>query len=359
MIDKKHYTNKESFDFEINKIFKKKWLFACLINEVQNHNDFITLDFDTISIAIHNFNGELIAFQNVCSHRLKRIHIEKSGNRPFFCMYHGWNYNKNGLPSIPKKSSFEIDDIECLKLKRYNLEICGIFVFVNLNIDEPTNLLTYLGIFYNDLIDLSKYLGEKGRHGNISHTSNWKLLVENVLEGYHCPLVHKNSLVNLGYCIDYPKDIKYHDNHSSWHSPRLNQNTTKSKKFDFLNNLTFQHNSFYHIYIFPNLFISSTSGGFFYIGKVSPVKADISDLNFSFYSPRYNRELTDREKLLDKALFSLNCDSALEVLYEDKPMVESCQSGLQEECVQTGILSLTEEIRIIQFHNNLKKEYDK
>ena len=90
-----------------------------------------------------------------------------------------------------------------------------------------------------------------------------------------------------------------------------------------------------------------------------PLKVDITDLNYFFFSPKYNCDLTEKEKTLDRTLFSLNCDSALDVILEDKPMVESCQSGLEEECSQSGILSLTEEIRIIEFHNNLKKEYDR
>ena len=359
MLNRNYYINKDKFDFEINQIYKKQWLFACTTGDLAKHNDFITLEFNEVSIAIHNFNGELCAFQNICSHRLKRIHTEKSGNRPFICMYHGWNYNKNGIPSIPKIKSFQFDNIDCLKLKKYKLEICGVFVFVNMSNNEIPDLKTNLGPFYNDLINISKYLGPFSRDGILPHSANWKFLVENVLEGYHCPLVHKNSLVDLGYCIDFPNDIKFYNNHSSWHSPKIISNNKISKKLDFLHYLTFQHNSFYHIYIFPNLFISSTSGGFFYIGKLTPISSTVSDLNYSFFSPSYSRDLTDKEILLDKTLFSLNCDSALEVLFEDKPMVESSQDGIKEECIQTGILSLTEEVRIIQFHNYIEKIYEK
>ncbi len=357
MLNKKYYIDDNGFQYEMNQMFKNTWLFVCLVTDLKKNNDFITFDLANISIAIHNFNGEIVAFQNICSHRLKRIHTEKRGNRPFYCMYHGWNYNKDGIPSIPKRKTFEIDNIECLKLKKYNISICGVFVFVNLNTESKVSLKNYLGEFYNDLLNISNFFGPHYKNGSITHSANWKLLVENVLEGYHCPLVHRETLVNSGYCIDYPKDIKYFNQHSSWHSPRLNKDISTSKKLDFLKNLQFKHNSFYHIYIYPNLFISSTSGSFFYIGNLSPDSVDRSILNYTFFSASYDRKLLNSEIKLDEALFNLNSESALNVLYEDKPMVESCQLGLSEESNQNGILSQTEEIRIINFHRNLEKEY--
>lgn len=359
MIDKKYYTDIKYFEHEVQNIFKKNWFFACLTTEISKNNDFVSIDLGGTSIAIHNFKGKLVAFQNICSHRFNRIHPDGKGNKPFFCKYHGWNYNADGIPRIPKEASFEITDYECLRLKKYTLEVCGKFVFVKLENSEDANLKEYLGDYFNELEKISSFLGGQNDDGTMPHLANWKLLVENVLEGYHCPLVHKNSLVDLGYCIDYPKDIKYFKSHSSWHSPRTISEETVSKKLNFLNNLMFKHNSFYHIYIFPNLFISSTSGGFFYIGKLMPDKVDRSDLHYNFFSPQYSIELTDKEQKLDKALFSFNCESALNVLNEDKPMVEGCQSGISEDSNVGGILSVTEEIRIIEFHKNLQKQYEK
>ena len=359
MIDKSFYKEKNKFELEIQNIFKKNWIFACLNNEVSENNDFITIEIGNTSVAIHNFKGNLVAFQNICSHRFNRIHPSGKGNKGFFCKYHGWNYNIDGEPRIPKENSFEINNKECLKLKKYRLEICGMFVFVNMENSNQSSLADYLGDYYFELKKISNFIGFQNNTGTVPHLANWKLLVENVLEGYHCPLVHRDSLVSLGYCKDYPKEINYSQNHSSWHSPRSITNETTSTKLKFLNNLSFKHNSFYHIYVFPNLFISSTSGGFYYIGRLMPHKVDESMLFYNFFSPRYNVELTQKEQKMDKVLFSFNCESALNVLKEDKPMVEGCQSGLNEESSVEGILSQTEEIRIIEFHKNLQKEYDK
>lgn len=361
MLDKKWYTKKKYFEFEFENIYKKNWIFAGLTSDLQNNNDFITLQIGKSSVVIQNFKGQLVAFQNICSHRFKRIQTEEKGNRPFFCKYHGWNYDKEGMPRIPKQDTFDLGETSCLKLKKYKLETCGNFVFVNLNIDCNITLEEYLGGYFVELEQISNHLDiNLNENKVIKHKSNWKLLVENVLEGYHCPLVHKESLVDLGYCIDIPIDVKFYNNHSSWHSPKIKKTEDKiNSKLEFLNHLTFKHESFYHLYIFPNLFISSTSGSFFYIGNLLPMTKKKSNLICNFFGANYDRDLNIKEKSLNKAMFAYNVESAIKVLFEDKPMVESCQKGLEENSNKTGILSKTEEIRILEFHKILNKDYIK
>lgn len=77
----------------------------------------------------------------------------------------------------------------------------------------------------------------------------------------------------------------------------------------------------------------------------------------NFFGANYNRELTEKEKSLNRAIFSFNVESANKILLEDKPLVESCQKGLEEKSDKIGILSKTEEIRILEFHNSLNKVY--
>ena len=358
MLDANNYTKKKYFENDIKNIFNQQWIFAGLVTDLKNNNDFITIQVGKSSIVIQNFKGSLFAFQNICSHRFKRIQTEKKGNRPFFCKYHGWNYDKEGMPRIPKQDTFDLRETSCLKLKKYKLETCGNFVFVNLNIDCNITLEEYLGGYFVELEQISNHLDiNLNENKVIKHKSNWKLLVENVLEGYHCPLVHKESLVDLGYCIDMPIDVKFYNNHSSWHSPKIKKAEDKiNSKLDFLNHLTYKHESFYHLYIFPNLFISSTSGSFFYIGNLLPMTKKKSNLICNFFGANYDRDLNIKEKSLNKAMFTYNVESAIKVLYEDKPMVESCQKGLEEKSNIQGVLSSTEEIRIIKFHETINNK---
>ena len=73
----------------LNKEFSSK----NIIVKDNKNNDFITIEIGNTSVAIHNFKGNLVAFQNICSHRFNRIHPSGKGNKGFFCKYHGWNYD--------------------------------------------------------------------------------------------------------------------------------------------------------------------------------------------------------------------------------------------------------------------------
>jgi phenylpropionate dioxygenase-like ring-hydroxylating dioxygenase large terminal subunit len=360
MLAKKWYTDKKSIEFEIDDIFKKNWIYVGLDFYLKNNNDFVTIEIGSSSIVVQNFKGKLVAFQNICSHRLKRIQTKEKGNRPLVCEYHGWSYDENGVPRIPKRDSFDMIQIDCLNLKKYKLEVCGKFIFVNLDGDNASSLTDYLGDYYEELHKISDFIDlSEFEEKPIIHRANWKLLVENVLEGYHCPLVHRESLVSLGYCIDYPVEIKFQNKHSSWHSPKLiNKQKAVHEKLNFLQERCFIHESFYHIYIFPNLFISSTSGTFFYIGDLRPITENKTNLDCKFFGPLYKTDLQPKEKSLNSAMFKQNVESAMSVILEDLPMVEGCQKGMTESSQVNGILSKTEELRIIEFHKLLNTYYN-
>lgn len=359
MLHKKFYSENEWLSFEVENIFKIDWIFVCLKSDLSNNNDFVTLNIFGNSIVIQNFKGVPIAFQNICAHRFKRIQTQESGNRPLLCEYHGWNYDKEGIPRVPKRDTFNQEELACKKLTKYQLEICGEFVFINLEKENKTTLIKYLGEFYSELTELSHHIGKRIDEQKFLQKANWKLLVENVLEGYHCPMIHKESLVKVGYCIDYPKEIKSSQKHNSHHSARIGDYENEfNNKLSFLKERTYKHNSFYHIFIFPNLFLTSVSGSMFYIGRLAPKQVNETELLARYFSPKYNKELTPKEKIIEKALGQLNFEAGIRIIIEDNPMVESCQEGLNEISEQTGILSDTEEVRIIEFHKVLKTIYE-
>jgi phenylpropionate dioxygenase-like ring-hydroxylating dioxygenase large terminal subunit len=358
MLDKKWYTDKKCFEFEINNIFKEQWIFAGLVNDLKNNNDFITLEVGKSSVVVQNFKGSLVAFQNICSHRLKRIQTEEKGNRPFFCEYHGWNYDKDGVPRIPKVDTFEINESNCLKLKKYELDICGKFIFIKINNNNSLSLRDYLGEYFDEIVNISSFFDTVVDTDKIYHNSNWKLLVENVLEGYHCPLVHKETFIVSGYCIDSAKEIRFNRNHSSFILPKEKSDADKAlNRLTFFDELLNKHESFHHIYIYPNLFITSVSGSIYYIGRLKPLSKNRTVLETYFLKPNFNRELTKKERGILKAFLSMNAEYGKKIILEDVSMVESCQKGLEEESDKMGILSKTEEIRILEFHNVLNKVY--
>jgi phenylpropionate dioxygenase-like ring-hydroxylating dioxygenase large terminal subunit len=305
--------------------------------------------------VIQNFSGILKAFQNVCAHRFKIIQTEEFGNRPLLCGYHGWSYDKDGIPKVPHSDTFDKFELCRKKLTQYHLDFCGDFVFICFNQPQKT-LKDQLGLFYEELQLISHDIGPLIRETKINYKANWKILVENVLEGYHCPMVHRQTLVKSGYCINYPEEIKNSKNNSSHHSPRImGLNEESHKNLSFLNSRTFKHDSFYHIFVFPNLFIASTSGYLFYIGRLTTSSVAKSEISAKYYYPKYSRSLSKKETAMNVAFGIINADSGINILMEDVSMIESCQEGINQPTQQTGILSQTKENRITHFHNIVKR----
>jgi len=359
MLDKAYYYNPGHFEIENDLVFSKNWVFACLLEEVQGNNEFVTLDIAKIPVVIQNFKGELRAFKNVCSHRFNKIQIEDFGRRALTCGYHCWSFDKDGYPSfIPKKELFqEFKNDEFVRnefcLERFHLEICGNFVFILLSETKEVELKDYLGNHYDKMVEISSHMGKKIHFGGLKHQANWKILIENVLECYHCSVVHKESLYGKLGIGNLPiTDIEFSDAHSSCHFPKVARKSDEKKKkiLSFLDTRSFIHDSFYHIFIFPNLVVSSTEGASFYVGQLFPLAAGETELKVRFLEPKLNYENVN-EALRD-ILAEESVKLGYEILEEDKFILENIQKGIQK-ANGTGIIN-DEEVRIKYFFEKYK-----
>jgi len=354
MLDKRYYYENDRFEAENDKIFSKQWIFACILDEVKSNNDFVTLEIFGKPVVIQNFRGELRCFLNVCTHRFNKIQLDTFGRRALTCGYHCWSFDKDGFPFfVPKKELFSelADDArihESFCLQKFHVEVCGSFVFILLTEEKETDLKVYLGNHYNKLIEISEYIGEKTHFGSIPHNANWKILIENVLECYHCSTVHKESLYGKLGIGNLPlSEIEYSGAHSSCHFPKVQKklDVKKRKVLNFLENRSFKHDSFYHLFIFPNLVISSTEGASFYIGQIFPLSPKKTDLKVRFLEPKLDYSQVNpgiREILAEESV-----RMGYEILDEDKAILENIQKGI-EHSNSPGAVN-TEEVRIQYF----------
>lgn len=145
---------------------------------------------------VQNFHGELKAFRNVCSHRFSRIQCAEKGNRPLTCPYHGWTYDKAGVPvGIPLNRQgfgFSDEDRKALALSAYALETVGHFIFVRMMPQGP-DLRAFLGVIYEALAHLCETCPDPIDRLDATWAFNWKIGIDNAAEGYHVPLVHPGS----------------------------------------------------------------------------------------------------------------------------------------------------------------------
>ncbi len=348
MIPSDHYHRPDILADELSALFAPFWQFGAMRGELANDRDFVCVDHRGAAVVLQNFRGELRAFANICSHRFNRLQPGERGNRPLICGYHGWMFDETGFPrGMPRREGFALDDREALCLTRYQVDCCGEFVFFR-QAETGPGLREYLGAFHPLLERIGGYFGAEIDTGVTPHAANWKLLVENVLECYHCGVVHQDTFVRtLGIGRAAIAEAEFSGPHSTSHFPRtaLPGEARRRKALAYLDGRAFAHDSFFHIYIFPNLFISSTQGLSFYVGQALPEEPARTGLRFRLFEPRL--ELTRAQRASQDLINGSGLTLGRAVIEEDRAILEQVQRGV-ELTSKTGVIG-RDEVRIAAF----------
>jgi phenylpropionate dioxygenase-like ring-hydroxylating dioxygenase large terminal subunit len=197
------YTDRAIFDDEMEKIYYNGWVFVAHESEIPNKNDFCTRNVGRQSLIItRDAAGKINVMYNRCSHRGAAVCSVPSGNQPMLsCPYHAWTFGLDGkLIGVPAKGAYP----DSFDQNAHGLAIVTAvesyrgFIFVNLG-DNPVPLTDFLGKaagLIDDLVDMSPEGEIFLSAGWMKHRlrSNWKMIVENVVDGYHAPAVHGSLL---------------------------------------------------------------------------------------------------------------------------------------------------------------------
>ncbi|MDR4534644.1 aromatic ring-hydroxylating dioxygenase subunit alpha [Glutamicibacter sp. PS] len=182
------YTDPDLFKVDMEAIFGKHWLFAASIAEIPEPGDYVTLDYGPYSlIVLRNDDGGVNVLHNVCRHRGARVLTEAQGTTGnLVCGYHSWTYSPEGSlihASSPGEGKF---DKNCFALKKAHSRIYAGLIFVCIAEEPPTDFDEVAKIFEPYLAphDLGKT--KVAYQQNIIEEGNWKLVMENNRECYHC-----------------------------------------------------------------------------------------------------------------------------------------------------------------------------
>ncbi len=185
------YRSDVIYQRELSEIIFKSWFYACHISEIPQNGDYKTVEVGEDSLIIaRDKTGNISASANTCRHRGARVCTQKKGNaKSFICPYHAWVYEVNGK-LIGARSMGEDFNKDDYRLKKINTHIFEGMVFINCDPEAADFKLAT-----DKLIPaISPYhLGNAKVAATRSYPidANWKLVIENYLECYHCGPSHK------------------------------------------------------------------------------------------------------------------------------------------------------------------------
>ena len=194
------YTEPEIFAVERREIFPRGWQYIGPAGYVAQPGQFMTADLGSLpTIVARDQGGRLHAMANVCQHRGALVASGTGTCKAFKCPYHGWCYGLDGrLKTAPWMA--EKPDPELFSLPRLQVAECGPFVFAAGEMAEPFE--RYIGHLPERLREIGVNLDRMRARKRIEYdlAANWKVLVENFSECYHCPTVHPyfGKYVDLG-----------------------------------------------------------------------------------------------------------------------------------------------------------------
>ena len=196
------YTNEKYLAVEQDAIFNKTWQWACHEEKLSEAGDYFVKEISGHSILLlRNSEGELRAFYNVCQHRAHELLKGEGKTQMIVCPYHAWCYDLDGtLRSARHTEHLEEFDQEDICLSQVQVEVfCG-FVYVNLDLSaEP--LAKQTGDLAREINEFAPDVSELTFAHRLTFDiqSNWKNVVDNFLECYHCPTAHKDFCTLLDF----------------------------------------------------------------------------------------------------------------------------------------------------------------
>lgn len=205
-VSRESFISNEVFEKEYEKIFDTCWLYAAHESEFNKSGDFVARTIARRNILITKSNtGEINAFFNTCPHRGATVCRDKSGNaKTFQCFYHGWVFGCDGkLKNQPGSESYSKEFVEegygnLIKVPK--IATYAGFIFITFN-EDAESLEDYLAGAkeYLDMIASQSPSGIAIVDGSQEYAirANWKLLVENSVDGYHAVSTHATYLEYL------------------------------------------------------------------------------------------------------------------------------------------------------------------
>lgn len=321
------YTDAAVLEEENRRLFERTWQLAGRIEQVREPGQYFTTTIGNEPVlVVRGADGVLRAMSNVCRHRAGPI-ARGEGRRPVLqCGYHGWTYALDGrLAVTPEFDGVQEFDRAGCRLPQFQTGVWNELVFVHLD-PRAESLTDFLGTLLADM-PRHDYTGFRLAHRKTWELAcNWKVYVDNYLEGYHIPIVHPGLFRELDY-PSYRTETKR--TYSIQIAPTKRPERIRTEGGD---------DEVRYFWIFPNLMLNVYPDNFS-TNLILPLGHGRTVTIFDWYFKDAPQQVVD-----DTVQFSD------EIQIEDIDICEAVQRGLQSSSYDTGRYSPKRENGVHHFH---------
>ena len=187
------FADPDIFRLEQDRIFARSWQYVGVTDWVSQPGEYFTGHIGLVPVVIvRDHDGNLNGFVNICRHRATEVAQGRGQRETLQCPYHAWTYGLDGCLRHAPRSDLEPGfDASRFSLRPVAVDTWGPFVFANRDLDAPP-LAEFLGglpgIVAGAGIDFDRMAFHERQEWEMQ--ANWKAIVENYLECYHCPTAH-------------------------------------------------------------------------------------------------------------------------------------------------------------------------
>lgn len=332
----RHYFGEDMLEHEQQSVFARSWQLIAHHEQLAEPGDHVIEKIGKVPIiVVRGQDGVLRAFPNVCRHRAGPLALcNGKGAKALHCKYHGWTYTLEGqlrsAPEMQEASNFEVGDIRLPPLRVHEWQ--GL-VFVAIDDRTAPFEEVYAGIVERIApIDLSamRFL----RRETYDIECNWKVYIDNFLEGYHLPHVHPGLCKVLDYRA-YDTEL------FPWQILQTSPLRDSGEIYG-------EGEAFYY-QIYPNIMLNIMPGRL-QTNRVLPMGPGRCRVEFDFF---YSQDEKAQSRIARDAEFSD------EVQLEDVAICEAVQQGLASGSYDAGRLCPKRESGVWHFHNLLRAAYSR
>ena len=335
------YTDENVLAAEQQLVFARSWQLVAHAEAVANAGDHVVAEIGrTPIVVVRGADGELRGFHYVCRHRAGPIALcDGKGAKNLSCKYHGWTYTLDGrLRGAPEMDGAHDFARDSIRLPAIRVHVFGPFVFAALDEHTPPFADVFAGIEHR-LAANGVTSARFDRRVGYEVACNWKVYVDNFLEGYHLPHVHPG----LAKLLDYRQ---YTTGLARWSSL---QSSPLRGDGNFYGAGTSGDAGAFYWFVYPNTMLNCLPGRL-QSNRVVPLGKDRCRVDFDYFYPGGGdaQELARRQQ--DLAFSD-------EVQAEDITICEAVQRGLQSGSYHAGRLCPAREAGVKHFHDLLRAAY--